>query len=392
MLKIRKNDKKSRVLSKIEIENRIRNAEKLLRKKSDQSINNLKKAEIILIDVLKYTNELEHSFYRKVINGHLGVLYAQKGDYVKSIYRFSSILLLEPNNELATRNLVKISDKFKEKYNISSNIQLINDVKNDYTYAKELFNENKFEELEPIAFRLIRDYEINDKTSKWISYGNCFMANIASSNNRYSEAIRYYINSLKLYSNNKYADKMITETINEYIDFEKSSIQININEYKDKLNKQDEIIKQKDEKIKQLEKELAILKDKDRTEKLSKNIEDISSREEKDTLLKKDTPNDESIKKSIKVNNEDYSEIKKRLTMLEKENSQYKNRIGEANRYSEKLSNELKTVKKDADKWKNQSKHFETEFITLTEQVENLINIYQQLNKNFKSKEFEESA
>jgi tetratricopeptide (TPR) repeat protein len=393
-----KKNRNSSTLSKKEIEKQIKKAESLLNNQlsnTKQKNENLNLAEKTLLKILSSTNDLEHSFYRTVINNHLGVLYAKNGDYVKSINKFSSILLLEPNNEMIKRNLIKVANRLKENDNNSHDYQLIKDVKSDYSYARELFQNNKLEELEPIAFRLIKDYDINQQTSKWISYGNCFMGHIASNQNNYKDSIRYYIEALKLNGNNKHAEKMIMDTINEYVDYEIHRVKINTQDYKIEPETKDNIIGQKDKKIYTLQNEIKGMKEQIRTEKIKNNIKSIELREKKDTLSQKNTPDiikDDSKDSINNSSSEDIKLLKQRLEKLEKENAEYKTNLEKANEYNQKLSNELKHNRKEVEKWKKHGKHYEKEFVKLTEQVENLIKIYQQINKKSNSIKIEETA
>ena len=198
MIKIKKRkNKKLSIISKSELEKQIISAEKLMK---NRSATNNYLAEKKLLNTLKHTNNIEHLYYNTIINNHLGIIYARRGNYLKSMFRFSSILIFDPDNKSVNNNLIKISKKFLD--NSYQDKQLLNDVKTDYAHAKEFFTEKNYDKLEPIAFRLIHDYDITESTSVWISYSHCFMGAVVSKQDRYKDAIIHYIDALKLNKNN----------------------------------------------------------------------------------------------------------------------------------------------------------------------------------------------
>lgn len=359
MLRIRKSEnKKQKTLSKKDIKKQILIAEKLIGKTSKVSSIIDYDAEKEFLRILNQTNDIEHIDLNTVINNHLGVIYFKRGELYKSISRFASIMTVNPDNPLVKKNLYKLCHKIIDNGATEDDKSLIEAVRNDYIHARELLIKGDYENLEPIAFRLINDYEINKNTAKWISYSHCFMASIKSNHNNDKNAISHYLEALKIYKNNDLAEKMIYEIFNKKepeTDYEKLIVKIN---EKDKfINEKEQIIIEKDKKIEKLEGKL--INSKTMIQQLKGQLHDYENNKENHNKI---TSNDNSI--------EDTEALKQRIAELEKNNKQ--------------LKSKMKKIEK-------KSKHYENEFKKLTSQLENFVTIYKEISTDNQFK-LEESA
>ncbi len=408
MIKIVSNkNKKPSLLRNTDIKNWIINAETLMGKKD--YIN----AEKELRKILKKTNNIEHMYYNTIINNHLGIIYAKNKQYTKALYRFSLILEFNPENKLARKNLNLIAKKITNDESLFDK-SLIDAVKSDYAQAKQYYVENNFDNLELIAFRLINDYETNSQTSPWISYSHCFMGVVMSNQKKYKDSIHHYIQAIKLNSNNSHAEKMIFDTIDDYIN-EKVNNNNSENDTGYLLIENNDILKEKEEIIEKQNKELenktealqtkenelnkknqeidSLKNELNKAKSTINNLENqinMDSVENDTTDSQNDTPSVEDV--SDKAQNDEVAELKKKLMELEKQNKEQKSKIDELTKKNTKLKNQNAKHKNNAEKWKNHSLLYEKEFNRLTSQLESFVKMYQDMNLREKREKLEETA
>lgn len=411
MIKIVNKKNKPSLLTTREIKNWIIKAESLMNKQD------YARAEIEFQKILKKTNNIEHMYYNTIINNHLGIIYAKNKQYTKSLYRFSLILEFNPDNKLAKKNLNLIAKKIVNNEEIFDK-SLIEAVKTDYAQAKQHYIENDFDKLEPIAFRLINDYEINSQTSLWVSYSHCFMGLIMSNQKKYKDSIDHYIQAIKLNKNNSQAEKMIFDTIDEYVSEEVDQIVSEngmgyfVIENSDIFKEKEKIIEEQNNKLEQAiktmqEKENELHKKDKIIEELKSNLQNAQTQiEVMESLPESDyTEESNAHNNSENVNilnnddtisnenqNDDVAEMRKRLSELEKQNQEQKNKIEKLTEKSKRLENENEKYKSNAEKWKNYSLLYEKEFTRLTSQLEHFVKMYRDMNLKRKQGKFEESA